>query len=207
MEKLLELYETEKSYVRHLEQIKMYKNYIKNGENSIPEGLKDGKEDLLFVNVDELLDFHQNFVLPILKNSLDNPLELGRIFDRRKIEDFKGLYGKYSACVNKFSGILAEFRHFFQEVHYKLKDQVQTPLVFLLQTPIQVIQYKNILKDMEKGLRKNGKLPEAEMVAKCRKVVDEICKYVDDMIEVGYIINFEVNYFLFMPRSNLFIPG
>ena len=117
MQRLAELYENEKKYVEKLSLAKKYGDYIERSKTEpdleqMPEDFV-GKEQFVFNNLDRVLKFHQNYILPEIEKAQKNPEEILNIFKNRK-EQFKIHYGKFCSCRNRYSKIIVDFREYLQ---------------------------------------------------------------------------------------------
>ena len=117
MQRLAELYENEKKYVEKLSLAKQYGDYIERSKTEpdleqMPEDFV-GKEQFVFNNLDRVLKFHQNYILPEIEKAQKNPEEILNIFKNRK-EQFKIHYGKFCSSRNRYSKIIVDFREYLQ---------------------------------------------------------------------------------------------
>ena len=117
MQRLAELYENEKKYVEKLSLAKKYGDYIERSKTEpdleqMPEDFV-GKEQFVFNNLDRVLKFHQNYILPEIEKAQKNPEEILNIFKNRK-EQFKIHYGKFCSSRNRYSKIIVDYREYLQ---------------------------------------------------------------------------------------------
>lgn len=76
---MAELMQTERTYVKDLETcIKCFLHEFRTG-NNVPAGLL-GKEDVLFGNMEEIYNFHENIFLKELEKYETMPEDVGHCF-------------------------------------------------------------------------------------------------------------------------------
>merc|ERR1712029_397201 len=93
-----------------------------------------GKEVFVFNNLEKVLKFHQNFILPEIESAQKNPEGILNIFKNRK-EQFKFHYGKFCSSRNRYSKILVDFREYLKDVQHAL--EIADTLDSLLLNPVQ----------------------------------------------------------------------
>ena len=74
-----------------------------------------GKEIFVFNNLEKVLKFYQNFILPEIEKAQKNPEGILNIFKNRK-EQFKFHYGKFCSSRNRYSKILVDFREYLKVI-------------------------------------------------------------------------------------------
>lgn len=195
-ERLKELVVNEKDYLDLLQKAsKVYKEFgLQSLEDKslfqMPLELQDGKFEKLFVNIEELSAFHEKTVLPFFEKSVKIPSILFSLFSNYKKVFFR-LYGPYCSNQNKFMGIFKANVDYFEQVGHLTNCSVSLNRIFL--APLHSIsKYKLLIADAEKEFRQNGDFDEADMLVKVLQEVDDICSYCDEIVEIAYIINYEV---------------
>uniref|UniRef100_A0A6P7GCH9 Triple functional domain protein-like n=1 Tax=Diabrotica virgifera virgifera TaxID=50390 RepID=A0A6P7GCH9_DIAVI len=189
---LQELIDTEEAYVRDLSLIvDGYIATIKDPECEIPmpEDLKDGKDKLVFGNIEVIYDWHKNFFLKSLKQAVENPIELASLFKRyeRKLQ----MYVIY--CKNKHVSeyIVSEYLEtYFEDLRVKLGHKLQ--LCDLLIKPVQrIMKYQLMLKDILKYTERAGITAEIEPLRAAYNIMVIVPKTANDMMDVGRLQGFE----------------
>lgn len=195
--KLQELLDNEKQYIEDLKSaIEVYEDYgLKSLADpsllQMPEDLKDGKFKHLFANIGELYEFHSVKVLPNMEQCIEMPELLYTLFTAWKRE-FCNFYGKYSASLNKLSSIFVANANYFEQVKQMANCQNTVDRLFL--APVHVIpRYELFVKDAKMEFSKGQDENNAEMMDKVLIELQDISGHCNEMIDVGYIINFEVN--------------
>lgn len=196
-QRLQELLDKEKSYINDLKAaIEVYENYglmslTDPSMLQMPEDLKHGTFRYLFANISELHEFHVAKVLPNIERSVEAPILLYTLFTAWKRE-FCNLYGRYSASRSKMSDIFVANASYFEQV--KQVTNCQSTLDRLFLAPLHAIpRYKLLIKDAEKEFNKGKDEDNAGMMEKVLTELHDICEYCNEMVDVGYIINFQVN--------------
>ncbi|KAL1516598.1 hypothetical protein ABEB36_000493 [Hypothenemus hampei] len=189
---LKELVDTEEAYVRDLSLI--VEGYIatmrnKDGSIPMPEDLREGKDKMVFGNIEAIYDWHKNHFLKSLKTAIENPEELAKLFKRyeRKLQ----MYVIY--CKNKpiSEYIVAEHLDtYFEELRVKLGHKLQ--LCDLLIKPVQrIMKYQLMLKDILKYTERAGIRHEIEPLRAAYKIMVVVPKNANDMMDVGRLQGFE----------------
>ncbi|VEN44694.1 unnamed protein product, partial [Callosobruchus maculatus] len=189
---LKELIDTEEAYVRDLSMIvEGYIATMKDPDCKIPmpEDLKDGKDKLVFGNIEMIYDWHKNFFLKSLQQAIENPIELASLFKRyeRKLQ----MYVIY--CKNKHVSeyIVSEYLDtYFEELRVHLGHKLQ--LCDLLIKPVQrIMKYQLMLKDILKYTERAGLTTEIEPLRAAYKIMVVVPKTANDMMDVGRLQGFE----------------
>uniref|UniRef100_T1JN60 Guanine nucleotide exchange factor DBS n=1 Tax=Strigamia maritima TaxID=126957 RepID=T1JN60_STRMM len=150
---LTELLETERIYVSEMRSISNgYKDEMQNSDiqDLIPELLKD-KADILFGNIEEIWQFHNDTFLKDLENCIGTPELIGLCFVHRQ-DIFHKLYSEY--CLNKpqseaLRRDVGDDNIFFKDCQRKLNHRL--PLGAYLLKPVQrITKYQLLLKDLVK---------------------------------------------------------
>ncbi|XP_060534993.1 triple functional domain protein isoform X2 [Cylas formicarius] len=189
---LKELVDTEEAYVRDLSLV--VDGYIATMRDSeceipMPEDLREGKDKIVFGNIEAIYEWHKNHFLKNLKSSLENPIELAQLFRRyeRKLQ----MYVIY--CKNKpiSEYIVAEHLDtYFEELRVKLGHKLQ--LCDLLIKPVQrIMKYQLLLKDILKYTERAGVAEEIEPLRAAYKIMVVVPKNANDMMDVGRLQGFE----------------
>ncbi|CAH1132932.1 unnamed protein product [Ceutorhynchus assimilis] len=189
---LQELVDTEEAYVRDLSLI--VDGYIAtmrdpDCEIPMPEDLREGKDKMVFGNIEAIYDWHKNHFLKSLKAAIENPEELAQLFKRyeRKLQ----MYVIY--CKNKpiSEYIVAEhLDNYFEELRVKLGHKLQ--LCDLLIKPVQrIMKYQLMLKDILKYTERSGLKHEFETLKAAYKIMVVVPKNANDMMDVGRLQGFE----------------
>lgn len=80
---LRELVETEKDYVRDLGLVvEGYMAAIRAESIPVPEDLKEGKDKIVFGNIEAIYEWHRDLFLAELEKCLEEPERLGLLFKR-----------------------------------------------------------------------------------------------------------------------------
>lgn len=80
---LKELVETEKDYVRDLGLVvEGYMVAIRSESIPVPEDLKEGKDKIVFGNIEAIYEWHRDLFLAELEKCLEEPERLGLLFKR-----------------------------------------------------------------------------------------------------------------------------
>ncbi|XP_076349568.1 guanine nucleotide exchange factor DBS-like isoform X5 [Tachypleus tridentatus] len=187
---MTELIETEKTYVSELNSIiEGYKKEMDNPamKDCIPGSLF-GKSDVLFGNMMEIYNFHNNIFLMDLQNCSSTPELVGRCFVQRR--DFlHKLYSTY--CMNKpkseaLRRQCGDDNLFFKECQKKLEHKL--PLGAYLLKPVQrITKYQLLIKDLLKYTDEKaaqGELQEA------LDAMLSVLKYVNDSMHQVAITGF-----------------
>lgn len=196
-ERLKELLANEKDYIDLLKKaIGIYKNYgLKSLEDesllSMPSDLQNGKFEKLFVNIEDLFEFHQKTVLPFIEKSIEVPIILFSLFSGHKMQFFN-LYGPYCSSRNKFLSTFVAHVDYFEKVNHLTGCGVSLDRIF--SAPIHAIsKYKLLIADAENEFRKKEQhLDNADILAKALMEIDDVFSYCEEIVDIAYIINFEV---------------
>ncbi|XP_019620399.1 PREDICTED: guanine nucleotide exchange factor DBS-like isoform X2 [Branchiostoma belcheri] len=146
-----ELLDTEQIYVSELYDI--LEGYYKQFDNPelahlIPPILH-GKRSVLFGNLDEIYNFHNEVFLVLLENHRDRPALVGRCFVERQ-EDLQ-MYSKYCQNKTRSEALRRDCgdNAFFKECQLRLGHKL--PLEAYLLKPVQrITKYQLLLKEMLK---------------------------------------------------------
>uniref|UniRef100_A0A673V3J5 MCF.2 cell line derived transforming sequence n=1 Tax=Suricata suricatta TaxID=37032 RepID=A0A673V3J5_SURSU len=148
---LNELIQTERVYVCELFTVLFgYRAEMDNPEmfHLMPPLLRN-KKDILFGNMAEIHEFHNNIFLGSLENCLDAPERVGPCFLERK-DDFQ-MYAKYCQNKPRSEAIWKKYSEcaFFQECQRKLKHRLGLDS-YLLKPVQRITKYQLLLKELLK---------------------------------------------------------
>ncbi|XP_063057913.1 guanine nucleotide exchange factor DBS isoform X6 [Engraulis encrasicolus] len=188
---MTELIETERLYVEELQSIiEGYAAELDNSELShlIPPTLEN-KKDVLFGNLPEIYDFHNQTFLRELENCCEKPELVGTCFLKRKEE--LQIYEKY--CQNKPRSE-ALWRQcadslFFQECQKRLDHKLSLD-AYLLKPVQRITKYQLMLKEMLKCSKNSEGTVELE---EALATMLDIIKSVNDSMHQIAITGFEGN--------------
>ncbi|KAL8603862.1 hypothetical protein ACOMHN_049681 [Nucella lapillus] len=143
---MAELLQTERTYVKDLENcITTFMRSMAEMANNVPNGI-DGKQKVIFGNMEEIYDFHKDVFLKELEKYETIPEDVGHCFVTWA-EKFS-IYVKY--CKNKPDSnalLVEQAGSFFEEMQHKYK--LAEPLASFLIKPVQrVTKYQLLLKDL-----------------------------------------------------------
>ncbi|XP_063844125.1 triple functional domain protein-like isoform X3 [Scylla paramamosain] len=186
-----ELVETERLYVRDLaDVVEGYIAEMRNpdSENKMPEDLKDGKDKMVFGNLEAIYEWHRDFFMKNIERCLEHPEEIGPVFQRS--EKRLQIYVKY--CQNKPTSeyIVSEYSNYFEEIRQKLGHKLQLP--DLLIKPVQrLMKYQLLLRDIHKHTERAGLTQEAESIKRALNIMIVVPKAANDMMNVGRLQGFD----------------
>ncbi|GFR86674.1 triple functional domain protein-like isoform X7 [Elysia marginata] len=180
-----ELYDTEKDYVKDLSTlVNGYMEYMK--ENPLP-GETEGKDKIVFGNIHQIYDWHNETMMAELEKCLTNPGRVGSIFIRYERRLY--MYVKY--CENKPKSEFVVSEHldtYFEEVRQKLGHRLMLP--DLLIKPVQrIMRYQLLLKDILKYTERAKEDPTD--LKKALRVMCVVPKAANDMMQVGRLQGFD----------------
>ncbi|ESO98746.1 hypothetical protein LOTGIDRAFT_113915, partial [Lottia gigantea] len=188
-----ELIDTEQAYVSELQQI--LKGYYqemdsRHMQHLIPGELV-GKRHVLFGNLEEIFNFHNDVFLQELQNCRDMPGRVGKCFVNRK-DEFQ-MYSSY--CQNKprseaLRAHIGDSNPFFKECQKKLGHKL--PLGAYLLKPVQrITKYQLLLKEM---LRFSGDDPVLENhIQDALDTMLGVLRYLNDSMHQVSIVGFNEN--------------
>ncbi|XP_022243783.1 triple functional domain protein-like [Limulus polyphemus] len=185
-----ELIDTEEDYVKDLRSIvEGYIVLMKSGEVSVPDDLKNGKDKIVFGNIEAIYEWHRNTFHGELQKCATEPGRLGPLF--RRYERRLHMYVVYCQNKPKSEYIVSEYIDtYFEELRQKLGHKLQLP--DLLIKPVQrVMKYQLMLKDILKYTEKAGLQKEAEELKKAVHIMHVVPKAANDMMNVGRLQGFD----------------
>nr|XP_058905900.1 proto-oncogene DBL isoform X2 [Kogia breviceps] len=196
---LNELIQTERVYVRELFAVLLgYREEMDNPEmfDLIPPLLRN-KKDVLFGNMAEIYEFHNNIFMSSLENCVVAPERVGPCFLERK-DDFQ-MYAKYCQNKPRSEAIWKKYSEcaFFQECQRKLKHRLGLDS-YLLKPVQRITKYQLLLKELlkySKDCKGSVQLKEAlDMILDLLKSVNDsmhqiaINGYIGNLNELGKMI-------------------
>ncbi|XP_076459478.1 uncharacterized protein LOC143292788 isoform X2 [Babylonia areolata] len=143
---IAELIESEREYVRDLQKL-VDSYYPRLGRRSTPSVLKD-KRDLIFSNMSDIMDFHNDVFLRILETSAANPGTIGDAFlvKERKFNMYVSYWIDHLAT--KTFVETEEAQEFLRDYSRSIGDSELT-FSRLLESPIcRLESYQTLLKDV-----------------------------------------------------------
>jgi len=185
-----ELVETERDYVRDLRGVvEGYLEFMRKEEIPVPDDLKNGKDKIVFGNIEAIFEWHRDSFLAELEKCLEEPERLGLLF--RRYERRLNMYVVYCQNKPKSEYIVSEYMDtYFEELRQKLGHKLQLP--DLLIKPIQrITKYQLMLKDIYKYTEKAGLEKEAEDLRKAVHIMHVVPKAANDMMNVGRLQGFD----------------
>ncbi|XP_035225053.1 rho guanine nucleotide exchange factor 25-like isoform X2 [Stegodyphus dumicola] len=187
---LQELVNTEKDYVRDLGYlVEGYLKLMRNEEIPVPEDLKNGKDKIVFGNIEAIYEWHRDSFCAEIEKCLEEPQRLGLLF--RRYERRLNMYVVYCQNKPKSEYIVSEYLDtFFEEARQKLGHKLQLP--DLLIKPVQrIMKYQLLLKDILKYTEKAGLEEEAQNLRKAVQIMHIVPKSANDMMNVGRLQGFD----------------
>lgn len=187
---LQELVNTEKDYVRDLGcLVEGYLQLMRNEEIPVPEDLKNGKDKIVFGNIEAIFEWHRDSFCAEIEKCLEEPQRLGLLF--RRYERRLNMYVVYCQNKPKSEYIVSEYLDtFFEEARQKLGHKLQIP--DLLIKPVQrIMKYQLLLKDILKYTEKAGLEEEAQNLRKAVQIMHVVPKAANDMMNVGRLQGFD----------------
>ncbi|XP_066961005.1 kalirin isoform X3 [Macrobrachium rosenbergii] len=188
---ITELVETERIYVKYLEDtVEGYIKEMRNPESEIkmPDDLKDGKDKMVFGNMEAIYEWHRDFFLKNIERCIEHPEEIGGVFQRS--EKRLQIYVKY--CQNKPTSeyIVSEHLNYFEELRQKCGHKLQLP--DLLIKPVQrMMKYQLLLRDILKHTERAGLTQEVEPLKRALNIMIVVPKAANDMMNVGRLQGFD----------------
>ncbi|KAM9180275.1 proto-oncogene DBL [Dugong dugon] len=188
---LNELIQTERVYVRELFTVLLgYRAEMDNPDmfDLMPPLLRN-KKDVLFGNMAEIYEFHNDIFMNSLESCLDAPERVGHCFLERK-NDFQ-MYAKYCQNKPRSETIWKKYSEcaFFQECQRKLKHRLGLDS-YLLKPVQRITKYQLLLKELIKYSK------DCEGTEQLKEALDtmlELLKSVNDSMHqiaiTGYIGN------------------
>jgi triple functional domain protein len=193
--RLTELLESEKMYVADLEQCAAYINYMRASKEDeeadikMPEDLREGKDRMVFGNLENIYKWHKDVFLKNLEKCIENPVDLGKLFKRYEVK-FR-MYVVY--CQNKPKSEYIVSEHidtYFEEI--RLKHGFKLRLTDLLIKPIQrLTKYHMLLEAILKHSQRAGLTDEAVAIGHALHVMTVVPNQANDMMDIGRLQGFD----------------
>lgn len=187
-----ELIDTEKAYIGHLEWV--VENYVPAMDqlDELPRNLV-GKKNIVFSNLQQLLEFNRQLILPQLEKHRKCPIKLGAIFLEVE-EDFLN-YSKYFKNMPHQTKIMEEGGiEFFASVQHKLKENYDLSS-YLIKPFQRITKYKLFLADMIKHSSqtdyKGTQKDYFEQLKEAHKMIDFVLRHGNDLLAVDSLKGFE----------------
>ncbi|XP_036313992.1 rho guanine nucleotide exchange factor 25 isoform X2 [Pipistrellus kuhlii] len=180
-----ELVETEKMYVEDLGQI--VEGYMATmAAQGVPENLR-GRDRIVFGNIQQIYEWHRDFLLGELQRCLKDPDWLAQLFIKH--ERRLHMYVVYCQNKPKSEHVVSEFGDsYFEELRQQLGHRLQ--LNDLLIKPVQrIMKYQLLLKDFLKYYSRAGM--DTEELERAVEVMCFVPKRCDDMMTLGRLRGFE----------------
>ncbi|XP_064466147.1 triple functional domain protein-like isoform X2 [Ornithodoros turicata] len=187
---LKELVDTEQQYVADLGYIvEGYITVMRSGEIAMPEDLKNGKDKIIFGNIEAIYEWHRDLFMAELEKCLEEPERLGLLF--RRYERRLNMYIVYCQNKPKSEYIVSEYIDtYFEEIRQKLGHKLQLP--DLLIKPVQrIMKYQLLLKDILRYTERAQLHKEAEDLRKAVHIMHVVPKAANDMMNVGRLQGFD----------------
>lgn len=143
---MAELMQTERSYVKDLQTcLRYYQNEMDN-VNNLPPSLI-GKKNILFGNLEEIYDFHENIFLKELEKYEAIPEDIGHCFVTWASKfDMYVFYCKNKPLSNNI--LIQDNGSFFDELQRKYKIE-HTLAAYLIKPVQRITKYQLLLKDLQ----------------------------------------------------------
>ncbi|GFY63304.1 triple functional domain protein, partial [Trichonephila inaurata madagascariensis] len=180
--------EREKALTKRRVQIQGYLNSMRNDEVPVPEDLKNGKDKIVFGNVEAIYEWHRDSFCAEIEKCIEEPQRLGILF--RRYERRLNMYVVYCQNKPKSEYIVSEYLDtFFEDIRQKLGHKLTLP--DLLIKPVQrIMKYQLLLKDILKYTEKAGLEEEAQNLRKAVQIMHVVPKAANDMMNVGRLQGF-----------------
>jgi len=189
------LVETEKDYVNDLAQCCQYIYYMRQSKEEespeipMPEDLKQGKDRMIFGNMEMIYEWHRDYFSKNLSTCLENPCELGNLF--KKCERKFQMYVVYCQNKPKSEYIVSEYIDtYFEEI--RLKYGFKLRLTDLLIKPIQrLTKYHMLLEAILKHSKRANLPDEVKALDLAFQVMTVVPNQANDMMDIGRLQGFE----------------
>ncbi|RZF34081.1 hypothetical protein LSTR_LSTR011651 [Laodelphax striatellus] len=187
-----ELVDTERDYVRDLKMVADgYMRLMRDPDCEIPmpEGLRGGRDKMIFGNMEAIYEWHRDFFLKALERCIQHPEELGPLF--KKYERKLHMYVVY--CQNKpvSEYIVSEYIDtYFEELKQKLGHKLS--LCDLLIKPVQrITKYQLLLDNIYKYTEKAQIYSEIDNLRQAKDIMCVVPKAANDMMNVSRLQGFD----------------
>merc|ERR1712079_324003 len=193
--RLQELLDSERVYVCDLQHCCQYIQYMRESKEKedheipMPEDLREGKDRMIFGNIEAIYEWHRDNFLKNLESCIDKPIELGLLFQKynRKFQ----MYVVYCQNKPKSEYIVSEYIDtYFEEIRLKLGFKLR--LTDLLIKPIQrLTKYHMLLEAILKHSQRAGFMDEAAAIEQAFQVMTVVPNQANDMMDIGRLQGFE----------------
>jgi len=187
---LQELMSTEELYIQDLSEIvNGYLAEIRNKDSDIPipEVLK-GKERIVFINIEQIYEWHRDFFFKSLQRCSKTTSELGSMI--KKSERKFQMYHVYCQQKPLSEHIVTENQIYFDQIRQKLKHRLD--LSDMLIKPVQrITKYELLLKEITKQTERAGMVEDVPSMREAYNVMKVVCKTINAMMDVRRLQNFE----------------
>nr|XP_006823010.1 PREDICTED: uncharacterized protein LOC100378837 [Saccoglossus kowalevskii] len=187
---LEELLATERQFVKDLQFAA--DNYSKAVDSpSFPSSLQ-GKKESLFMNIEEILDFHRDYFVHELENCNNDAASVGRTFIKwqHKFE----MYVQYCKNKQKSEALLSSqvAKNFFEDIGRALGGDKQLSLSDYLIKPVQrITKYQLLLKEIVKyTARAKQDCADLELAL---NVMMQVPKRANDLMHISLIEGYQGN--------------
>ncbi|XP_055764092.1 kalirin-like [Salvelinus fontinalis] len=179
-----EMVQTEKDYVKDLGVI--VEGFMSRLEvKGIPEDMR-GKDLIVFGNIHQIYDWHQEFFLVELEKCLQDHDRLAELF----IKHERRLHMYVVYCQNKPRSefVVAEYETFFEEVQREISCRMSIS-DFLIKPIQRITKYQLLLKDFLKYTSKAGM--HCEEIERAVDLMSLVPKRCNDMMNLGRLQGYE----------------
>ncbi|XP_045553977.1 LOW QUALITY PROTEIN: kalirin [Salmo salar] len=179
-----EMVQTEKDYVKDLGVI--VEGFMSRLEvKGIPEDMR-GKDLIVFGNIHQIYDWHQEFFLVELEKCLQDHDRLAELF----IKHERRLHMYVVYCQNKPRSefVVAEYETFFEEVQREISCRMSIS-DFLIKPIQRITKYQLLLKDFLKYTSKAGM--HCEEIERAVELMSLVPKRCNDMMNLGRLQGYE----------------
>merc|ERR550519_2218125 len=196
---LAELLESEQMYFSDLEQAHTYLQFMRDSKEAgeagteleipMPDDLKQGKDRMVFANLENIFEWHRDYFSKNLEKSIPHPVELGNLF--KKSEKKFQMYVVYCQNKPKSEFIVSVHIDTYFEV-IRLKHGFKLRLTDLLIKPIQrLTKYHMLLEAILKHSQRAGLAEEANALEQAFHVMTVVPNQANDMMDIGRLQGFE----------------
>ena len=156
----------------------------------MPEDLKQGKDRMIFGNLEMIYEWHRDYFSKYLGDCLNNPADLGAVF--KKSERKFQMYVVYCQNKPKSEHIVSEYIDtYFEEI--RLKHGFKLRLTDLLIKPIQrLTKYHMLLEAILKHSHRANLTQEVKSLELAFQVMTVVPNQANDMMDIGRLQGFEV---------------
>ncbi|XP_065568426.1 triple functional domain protein-like isoform X2 [Artemia franciscana] len=140
---MAELLQTEQTYVKDLDCCVQY--YLVESRNNPPLNIQ-GKDGVIFSNIEEVLEFHREIFLKELEKYESMPEDVGHCFVTwaQKFD----MYVQYCRDMQESNQLVAIGNSFFEEVQRRYR--IEHPIAAYLIKPVQrITKYQLLLKELQ----------------------------------------------------------